>query len=197
MVRVGRADIQLAVSPRGSRPIQLWAAHIVPCRGKRGGCVQAQPKGVEPALSCAPTSASTSVESCHGTCCSRKMCVPQPAHYHLLRVAPSERGRGRLPLRDQAYCARQAKHDEGRLRRTVCRVRLQKACDAAPGWKQPQRWRLQPGQHVWQHVCKPLAVDRWRLPLADRCDQHPGPRVRFHWSGMAGPGVFSRVLEGV
>lgn len=69
MVMVGRADIQLAMSPRGPCPIQLWAAHIVPCRGGRGGRVQAQPKGVEPALSCAPTNSSTSVESCCRTCC--------------------------------------------------------------------------------------------------------------------------------
>lgn len=54
---VGRTDMQLAMSPRGPCPIQPWAGHIELCTGKRGGCVQAQPKAVEPALSCAPTSA--------------------------------------------------------------------------------------------------------------------------------------------
>lgn len=52
------------------------------------------------------------------------------------------------------------------------------------------RGSLSGRQPVW-----PLTVG-W-LPLADRCDQQPGPRLRFHLSGMAGPGFFSRVLEGV
>lgn len=124
--------------------------------------------------------------------------VPQPCRYHLLRVPPSKRPGAGCRCVTAGSCVGQAKHDEGIDRLSaVCLCRSVRRCPwlDATGNSHIDRDFSRGSLSRLSGSLWPLTVG-W-LPLADRCDQQPGPRVRFHWSGMAGPGFFSRVLEGV
>lgn len=139
VVRVGRADIQLAMSPGGHVPSSFGRPYHSDCAVQRQAWrVQARPKGVEPALSlCA-----------YGWCLNKnrvlpvapvvvQMCVPQPRRYHLLQVAPLTRSGAGCHFVTNDCCASQAK---GKHRRSVClpaclSYSSAEACDAAPGCK--------------------------------------------------------------
>lgn len=89
-MRVGRAEIQLVVSPGGYVPSGSGCPYYAAQR--QAWRVQARPKVAEPALSCAPVGASTPVESwtshllsfkcaCHGlfaTTSCRPLCWRGP-----------------------------------------------------------------------------------------------------------------------
>lgn len=190
VVRVGRAGTQLAiVAPRSMSHPALGRSYCVPVHREAsvGGRVQAQPKGVEPALSCAPTS-----------CLNKRRVLPLFVQVCTTRCRfRRSRGPGQaaVPWRP-GRCVRQAKHDEDIADCLSCASAG--ACDAAPGWKRLETATsiaTRAGQQVWQPSGSIWPLTVGRPPLADGCDQQPGPRVRFHWSGMAGPGFFSRVLE--